>query len=757
MARAIVEILGDAKDAVRAAAEFGGSLDNLTTKASRVGKDLTTYLTLPILGIGVAAGKASMDFNASMANVATLIPGNTARVRELKEEVQDLAIMAGKATGDVAGGLYEVISAFGDTADTAEILEANVRAAAAGLSSVTEAIKLTSAVTKAYGDTTDEAIEKASDLAFVTVKLGQTTFPELASAIGRVAPLTAQLGMSQEELFAGFATLTGVTGDTAEVSTQLRAILTSMINPTEDMSRVIRALGYESARAMLEERGLAGSIEALTQAAGGSEEVVAKLFGRAEALTAVFALAGPQADTFREKLAALGQAAGATDEAFDEQTKGIGEASHTWASSMVAMSVAAQDLGDALAPIIHDVAEMVSGSSEWFAGLDEGSQRAVVKLGLVAAATGPAIRGVSTLVKWFVALRRAQEGLAAAKGIEALVRLGAGAAGAQATTAGLAGAAKLLGATLGRLAVPLTLVAAGLGAFERGELDAWRAMVPLNEKGLPDLRNGFDLATEAGDRFAEQLGVINIYAGLADEAVREMADSAVRVLENISAHERGFHLTRKLLEEQKGTEAPSWVKEWEADWQTLTEAVSGFNTTVDLGTDLLGDYNATLDETARRAQELAAATAAAQETHLHGTWGALQSAAEQSGENWDFTDHLRSGIEKGMRTGLSYEEAKRLVLQSFGLDASDVPGLAGGGTVYSPGWAWVGEQGPELRYLPRGAQVVPNHEARSLADLGRISVTMYNHIVGARASEAEAIGRGIGRGVTAKLRELGVA
>lgn len=38
------------------------------------------------------------------------------------------------------------------------------------------------------------------------------------------------------------------------------------------------------------------------------------------------------------------------------------------------------------------------------------------------------------------------------------------------------------------------------------------------------------------------------------------------------------------------------------------------------------------------------------------------------------------------------------------------PGMASGGTVGRGGMTWVGEKGPELLNLPRGAQVIPNHD-----------------------------------------------
>ena len=51
-----------------------------------------------------AAGRASIALNRGMANVATLIPDNTARVEELKTAVQDLAQAHGKSSQDLAPG-----------------------------------------------------------------------------------------------------------------------------------------------------------------------------------------------------------------------------------------------------------------------------------------------------------------------------------------------------------------------------------------------------------------------------------------------------------------------------------------------------------------------------------------------------------------------------------------------------------------------------------------------------------------------------
>ena len=319
-----------------------------------------------VLGLTV---KSAISFNKEMANIASLIPKATKRVIELKKAIRVMAVDVGKSTADLAQGAYQVISAFGDTADTVAILEMSARAATAGVASTTEAISLLSAVTKGYGDTSKEAVKKASDLAFQAVTLGQTTFPELAASIGRVIPLTAELGVSQEELFAVMATGTGVTGKAAEVSTQLRGIMQSLMAPTADMTILLEKMGYESGKAMLADLGLAGALELVKNEADASNTPLQKYISSIEGQTLALALTGTQADTYIEKLAAMRDSIGLTDIAFKEQTEGINAAGFAFEQAKIQIEVLGQEIGDKLLPmlipLIKKVSTVVKNMSSW--------------------------------------------------------------------------------------------------------------------------------------------------------------------------------------------------------------------------------------------------------------------------------------------------------------------------------------------------------------------------------------------------------
>ena len=274
--------------------------------------------------LGVAAVKAGAEYETQLANISTLLTGTeaeiAARTSEIGDQILDVSNRTGVVTANLTDGMYQVISAFGDSADAASQLETAAKAAAAGNATTTDAINLLSAVTKGYGDTSAEAVQKAADLSFATVRLGQTSFPELAAAMGKVIPLASTLGVEQEQLFGAMATLTGVTGSTSEVVTQLKATMQGFLSPSKNMSVALGKMGYESGQALLKSKGLQGALDALKQSVNGDELAFAGLFSSVEAQTAVLAMAGTQAESLTSKTAEMYTALGATDAAFQKQT-----------------------------------------------------------------------------------------------------------------------------------------------------------------------------------------------------------------------------------------------------------------------------------------------------------------------------------------------------------------------------------------------------------------------------------------------------
>lgn len=318
----VTGVLGKVKDkTIHIAVKGAAAASKALGKAALAG---TAAAFMTVAAAGTFAVSNAVAFESQMQNVGTLLDGDVkGKLQSMGADLKRVSMDTGVATSDLTDGLYQVVSAFGESAESVKQLEIAAKAAKAGNATTTDSVNLLSAVTKGYGDTSAEAMQKAADLAFQTVKLGQTSFPELASSIGQVVPLASTLKMSEEELFGAMATLTGVTGGTAEVTTQLKATMQSFLSPGTEMSKTLKKMGYESGAAALESEGLGSILSKLKEEVNGDEVAFANLFASVEAKNAVLALTGAQAENFSAKTAAMAEASGIAQKAFDTQTDSV--------------------------------------------------------------------------------------------------------------------------------------------------------------------------------------------------------------------------------------------------------------------------------------------------------------------------------------------------------------------------------------------------------------------------------------------------
>lgn len=368
-----------------------------------IGKAAVVGTAAAFTAITVASAgavKSAVEYQNQMQAVGTLLDGDVnGTLQRMSTDLKKISIDTGASLSDLSAGLYDVVSAFGEGEENVKQLEIASKAAKAGAATTSDSVALLSAVTKGYGDTSAEAMQKASDLAFQTVKLGQTTFPELAASIGQVVPLASTLKVSQEELFGAMATLTGVTGGTAEVTTQLKATMQGFLSPSGEMARSLEAMGYASGAAALKQEGLDGMLKKLKDSVNGDEVAFANLFSSVEAKNAVLALAGNQAENFSAKSAAMVTASGAAEAAFKTQTA---SASEMMGKVKNAGSVMLTSLGEKALPYITaGLEKLVERLPEMEKAFDKVAERAGPVLETIAGAVRNAYSTCRPIVEQF--------------------------------------------------------------------------------------------------------------------------------------------------------------------------------------------------------------------------------------------------------------------------------------------------------------------------------------------------------------------
>ncbi|MDH5096005.1 phage tail tape measure protein [Clostridium perfringens] len=375
--------------------KFTEGLGKAGEKAGKI-SDKMKLASVAITGFGTAAGYAEMKFEDGVANINTLLDDQS-HLDGYKNKVIEVSNDTGKSLEDITDGMYTCISSIGDGGEeTAKIFETMAKSAKAGGAETNDAVALISAGMKGYNQVNNETAKQISDLAFQTAKLGVTTFPEMASSMKQLFPLSSSLNINMQELFGSMATLTGVTGNTAEVSTQMKQVFANLIKPTTDMQKLMKKYGYSNGQAMLKSKGLIGTLQILQKETGGQSDKLGKLFSSTEALTAVTALTGTQFDNFKDKTKAMNDALGSTDKALEKINNTTGNDLRT------SLNMAKNSLvgfGEVLAPFISMGAKALSTLTKGLQDMSGWQKNLVVGFGATFVGTNLLLAGFAKLSK----------------------------------------------------------------------------------------------------------------------------------------------------------------------------------------------------------------------------------------------------------------------------------------------------------------------------------------------------------------------
>lgn len=349
----IIQILGDTTD-------FEKSLTGLQKSASSAGLGAAAALagvSAALAAIGTAAVAASAEYETSLAKVSTIADTNAKSIGTLSSEIMALSNETGEAATGLNEALYSAISAGADTAHAVELVGVAVKAARGGFTDTETAVDGLTSALNAYGMATTEA-EGLANKFLVTQNLGKTTFGELASSIGQVAPTAKAAGVSIDDLLASVASLTANGIGTSEAMTGMKSALSNVIKPTSDAAKMAEQLGLDFSAAALRSKGWAAFLRDIQEKTGGNTEQMAALFGSVEALNTVLTLTSGQGMSLMDKtLNEMAANTTALDDAYESMSDTLDVATQKLGTNVQNLGVA---IGDALAPALTVLAEAVA-------------------------------------------------------------------------------------------------------------------------------------------------------------------------------------------------------------------------------------------------------------------------------------------------------------------------------------------------------------------------------------------------------------
>jgi len=291
-----------------------------------------------------------LAFSRKMTEVNTLLAVTDERYRQLVVDVIELSTRVPQSATELAKGLYDLISAGAPLAKSIRMLELAAKAAVAGVTDTQTAIRTGMAVLNAYSMSLDK-LGAVYDTLFQTVKLGVTTFPELAQSIGLVLPVARIAGTGINEVAAAIATLTKAGLSTPIAVTALANGLRSLSTPTAEAKEEMRKLGITW-------RGLTKTlqdIKALKLTAEQLREIIPDVRAGRALITLVQNL-----EVFTSILNRMTESAGATQEAYSKRTKDLGVQLKLLVNQVNALVLSIQEgLAPALIFIVKVLKELV--------------------------------------------------------------------------------------------------------------------------------------------------------------------------------------------------------------------------------------------------------------------------------------------------------------------------------------------------------------------------------------------------------------
>lgn len=273
-------------------------------------------LALAIGGLALATNEAG-KFQTAFAEISTLLDANPVQLEQFSDDILDYALTSVKGLTDIEKATYAAISAGVDYTDSLEFLKTSEQLAVAGRADLKDVTVLLASTLNAYGESTDQAT-RYSDVFFKTVKLGQTTIPELSTSLSNLTGISASAGVPIETLSAAIAALTATGLPTEQAITGLKAALSNIIKPTSDAAKTADALGLSFNAGAISTKGLEGVLWDAYAATGGNIDQMSKLFGSVEGLNAVMILGADQTGKFKNAITEMGNSTGAAAAAYDK-------------------------------------------------------------------------------------------------------------------------------------------------------------------------------------------------------------------------------------------------------------------------------------------------------------------------------------------------------------------------------------------------------------------------------------------------------
>ncbi|HMA77626.1 MAG TPA: phage tail tape measure protein [Candidatus Paceibacterota bacterium] len=349
------------------------TLNRSMKNVDKIGRGMSMAFSAPIALLAGKGVQVFKDFEFQMAKVKAVSGATASEFAKLEDNAKTLGATTRFTASEVAM-LQTEYAKLGFSADEiTKVTGATLALAQATDSDLARAAEVAGSTLRAFGMDASETNRVADVMAasFSSTALDMETFAE---SMKFVAPVAKSAGISIEDTTAMLGTLANAGIKGSQAGTALRRIISDLGATGGDVQGSIKALAAE---------GL--------NLADAKDEV-----GRtAQSALLVLSEGTKTTDELGKSLLGASGAAQRMADTMDDTTEG------SFKKMQSAIEGMQLTIGEALAPIVSDLADVVSEAANKFTNMSEGGQRFVMIAGAIVAAIGPALLAFSQMIRAF--------------------------------------------------------------------------------------------------------------------------------------------------------------------------------------------------------------------------------------------------------------------------------------------------------------------------------------------------------------------
>ena len=282
------------------------SIANASKNVKQAGANMTKFLTLPIAGIGTAAGISFAKMEKGLANVFTLLSKEEIeKFGDQIQKAQENSIKMGFSIDDTNKSLFDFISSLGISENTLKGYADAQKLSVAGNAEMSASVLGMGKILNVYGKQTTDT-NKVINAFFTAQKVGTTTVQDLALNVGTVAGGARTLGLDFDTTLATMAIFTNTLKSTEVSATSLNAIFNVLADDQSKGAKILNALGVATGATKVEQVGFVNVLKQLQGALKKNKDAVFQAIPEQRALKAIANLTEESLATLSNTIVQIG-------------------------------------------------------------------------------------------------------------------------------------------------------------------------------------------------------------------------------------------------------------------------------------------------------------------------------------------------------------------------------------------------------------------------------------------------------------------